>query len=220
MLDGVEDVPHGSVIGSTTPPDTVPISSGFASNHMVRRLEAETDFDLDEQLYYRAPNPFSDESDSESTQSYQIKMGNRRGVLSHGYSSEESLEPGMLGVIPEETSLEVQMAESHDLLKQSHDLLQQSHDLLQKSQDSRIEPQEVLTRDDDAEMPWYQDTASQDTWQTTPAYHREEVRSGKVKTTQMRSKKPANNNLHKLVVTEEIKPMLQVSAPQYTVPFQ
>lgn len=207
MLEGLEEVPHGSLIGSTTHPNA-PVLSGFASNHFKRR-QLEDDFEDDdiEQQIYRPPNPFDEELDSGSDhtpQSYQIRTGSRRGLLNQGYSSEESLEPSMLSVIPEESILEVQMAESHDLLQQSHDLLQQSHYLLQQSHGSQIKPQEQKTQQEDTEVPWYQDT-SQDDWQTTPSYHREEVRPEEVKAVH---KKPAMN---KLVVTEELKPVLQVS---------
>jgi hypothetical protein len=213
------------MIGSTTPPN-VPVPSGFAaSNHSEKRvLENGCNEDDIEQHIYRPPNPFDESIDSEPDQSppsYQIKTGSKRGSLgNHRYSSEESLEPTMLSVIPEESTLEVQMAESHDLLQQSHNLLKQSHDLLQKSHDSQVKPNDQKSQAAKAsssqspadEMPWYHDT-SQDDWQTTPAYHREEpveLEDGTAK----RDKRPEVN---KLVVTEELKPVLQVSVSVFLV---
>lgn len=210
MLDGLEEVPHGFMVGSTAAPNP-PNHSAFVPNHL-RSHQREDDFEDDElKVPFRTANPFDDPPDSDgeqsvsdsepnqTPQSYQIRTGSRRGLLSRGYSSEESLEPGsMLSVIPEESTLEVQMAESHDLIQQSYDLLKQSHDSQTKPLNQQFSGQE------DMELPWYQDV-SQDVWQTTPAYHREEVwpdEGAKVK-----EKRP---DVHKLVVTEEIKPVLQV----------
>lgn len=216
VLETSEDVYYGSMVGSTTPPN-VPVPSGFAANHLERRQHQQGYFEENdiEGQFYRPPNPFDDspEDSGRTPPTYQIRTGSRRGMLNHGYSSEESLEPSMLSVIPEESTLEVQMAESHDLLQQSHDLLKQSHDLLQRSHDSNVKSQDQNAQSQqaskDTEVPWYQDgSASQDVWQTTPAYHLEEVRPKEVKAASKPVERPAVN---KLVVTEELKPVLQVS---------
>ena len=205
VLDTLEEVPHRSMIGSTTPPN-VPISSGtaFASNY---RQPPGNEFERDEQKLFLPANPFDKSADletydeQESPQSYQIKTGSRRGLVNHGFSSEESLEhPGsLLSVIPEESLIEVQLAESHDSPRQSQDLPQEVKDLPSQAEN---------------EVPWYHEEDSQDDWQTTPAYHRDQgvaVHSEENKATHQKAKKIPANNLHKVVVTEEMKPVLQVS---------
>ena len=250
VLNGLEEVPHGySVVGSTTPPNMPrPSKAAFTPNPSGGHLQDNNSFGEDiSQPYHHTANPFDESADfseldletNKVPQNYQIKTGSRRGLLSRGYStSEESLEHGgsLLSVIPEESLVEVQIAESQgteqspDIAHQSHDIplrshdVQQSHDMSQQSQkssllsDARPKSQEDsngndlstqhISDGDNDTTPWYQETL-QDDWQTTPAYQREELEE--TKKVQPRGRKSQVSKLETLVVTEEMQPVLQVS---------
>lgn len=174
---------------------------------------------------------------------YQLRTKGRHGQYSSGYSSDESLEhsPYKLSSIPEESDEHSTMrspsGKSPDSGRRSASSTRKSPDSDRKSPDFVAKylqdvpkrktvsfQEEVLV--DEAEVPWYEG-ASQDTWETTPAYRREEVvctppysREEMVITPPLRSEKVVTSgngrrmkSAHRLLVTEEITPTHQVRPP-------
>ena len=207
--EAAKEVIYGSEIEVTAPLDTPTLpSTGF-----MKGIQSTNPFDesadLDEESYV--------------PQNYQIRTGSRRGLISHGYStSEESLDRvSVLSVIPEESLIDVETAESCDLpLLQSHNSRSRSHDSSHvRSQDidtrkqrgdDKVPTRQTPVREEvSTDVPWYQENSQQEIWETTPAYHHQ---NKGVCSEANRHR----TSVQKAVVTEEVKPVLQVSQSSET----
>lgn len=230
-----KDVQEGCdlVVGPATPTDTpLPGASLPPKRHHHNSLQeaelSEEDLELDRgALGGYNTNPFQtqhlfdestdldayedqDISPNHQPQQYQIRTGSRRGELSDSPHS-------MLSMIPEEDM------ESYDSSQKSHDSRYRSHeqspvpDIQSNANSGRgmggVTPPplpasplgEVAWSE---EVPWYQESSAQDVWQTTPAYtpkgHGEWSDEGSTQNQRRLS------SVQKVVVTEEIVPVLQV----------
>ena len=181
--------------------------------------------------HHKSPNPFDesvtgyvDEDEVEEEDpappggscNGEVKGGSRRGTHRGGYLEEPAEPPGsMLSVIPEESVVEVQLAESHDNSAHfgSHDLSLESHDQgINGGQEEGAEEEGEGEGEGEegGQLPWYHDETSQDVWRTTPAYHRKEVWSHEEETDDAVPRARKLSSVQQVVVTEEIKPVLQV----------
>lgn len=224
--EAAKEVIYGSEIELTAPLDTPTLPSA-AFMPRGKGLGQEGEY---ERNPFQSTNPFDESADLDEgsyanllAQNYQIRTGSRRGLLSRGYStSEESLDRvSMLSVIPEESMVDMQTAESCDLPPlQSHDSRSRSHDHSQDDTCSGggvrgggVPTQQTPSREESTEVPWYQENSQLEVWETTPAYCHQQKG---VWSERNPRRTGVPSSFQKAVVTEEIKPVLQVSQSSET----
>ena len=156
-----------------------------------------------------------DHINNQPPQRFQIRTGNRRGLVNGGgyQGSQESLDPPLskLSTIPEENfaddlSQDNALPKSQECSQESTGFRTNNFEVNGLSSQPCSCPEEP---EGEHGVPWYAVETSQELWQTTPAYHREEVwpvgGAGEMRKVQ------------KMLVTEETIPVLQVSHPAWNL---
>lgn len=206
-----EDSLPSYIMSCATPPSIPALSHDLSrSNPHEREFEendrnpfqtATTSFDDPTDLDYVNVHDHSKQSYNQRPQKYQLRTGSRRGPHERARSASQDSLDGLskLSIIPEETPTDMQLVESHDSTQRSGDSPQRSRDASGNEIGKPSSSREISSQS--SEVPWYdEETSSHDLWQTTPAYHREEVCSLDRK-----------SHFQEIFVTEEIVPVLQVS---------